>query len=201
MSPRPRQVQDDTVLDAAEAVMAALGPMRFTVDEVARRVGVSAPALLQRFGSKRALELAVNERAVRRTQTMVEDADRASGSPLTALWNMLEQAVRAAAPTPDAMAHSFAFLHVDLADDARRAMIMTQVRAIRRGVKALVTDAIASGEVRGIDAATLATMLEVVYNGALLGWVVDRKGSAWTYVRKRLDTLVAPYRTAHAPRR
>jgi len=40
------------------------GPPRLTVDHVARQLGVSAPALLRRFGSKRALPLSVSVRAL-----------------------------------------------------------------------------------------------------------------------------------------
>lgn len=181
------------MLDAAEQLMREVGPVQFTVDEVARRVGVSGPALLQRFGSRRALLLAVNERDVRRTHARVMHAPSAGESPLRAIWTMLESAVSSAAPTPDVLANAYAFLHVDLADANRRAMIMTQVRSIRAGLRELVGAAIAAGELERVSTDTLADLLESVYNGALVGWVVDRDGAAWPYVRTRLDALVAPY--------
>lgn len=196
MSPRPRRVQDDTVLDAAAQLMRDVGPVGFTVDEVARRVGVSGPALLQRFGSKRALLLAVNEREVRQTHARVMQAPAEGESPLRAIWTMLESAVNGVAPTADALANAYAFLHVDLADAHRRSMIMAQVHSIRAGLRQLVDAAIAAGEVERVSADTLADLLESVYNGALVGWVIDRDGAAWPYVRARLDALMAPFLAA-----
>jgi len=55
MSPRPRLASDEDILMAAFRAIARLGPARLTLADVAREAGVSAAALVQRFGSKRAL--------------------------------------------------------------------------------------------------------------------------------------------------
>jgi AcrR family transcriptional regulator len=195
MSPRPRRVSDDDVLDAAERMMAARGPVRLTLDHVAREVGVSAPALSRRFGSKRALLLAVSARQVRRAQAAAQEG--LAVAPLEALFALLERAVTEAAPSPDALANAYAFLHVDLGDAEKRALILEQVAAIRGSLRSLVGAVVAAGELRG-DVHGIADLLEAVYNGALVGWLVDREGPAWGYVRPRLERLLAPYRGAPA---
>ena len=58
MSPRPRQASDEDILKAAFRAIARLGPAKLTLADVAAEAGVSAAALVQRFGSKRALLLA-----------------------------------------------------------------------------------------------------------------------------------------------
>jgi AcrR family transcriptional regulator len=192
MSPRPRRVQDDAILDAAERVMAALGPVRFTLDEVARELGVTPQALLHRFGSKRALLLAVSARRGRRARELV--AADPGASPLAALLALVEESVRAAAPSPEVLANTMAFYLADLADEATRADLLAQVGAIRANLRAFVGAALARGELAGGDAGAIADLLEVVYDGALHAWLVDRDGTAPRYVRARVEALLAPYR-------
>jgi len=196
MSPRPRRVTDDDVLDAAEVVRDACGPLGFTLDEVGARVGVSAPALLRRFGSKRALLLAVKEREVRRVVERVAGAPPTSQrtSPLAALLARFRDGVAVTAPTPDALANAFAFLHTDLADAESRALIQARAAALRAGLRALVAAAVDAGELGGAPPNDIADLVEATYNGALVGWVVERDGAAWDYVRPRLEALLAPYR-------
>lgn len=51
---RPRSVSDDDILAAARVCLFARGPSA-TIEEIAKRVGVSGPAVLKRFGSKEKL--------------------------------------------------------------------------------------------------------------------------------------------------
>jgi AcrR family transcriptional regulator len=185
-------VQDDAILDAAERAMAALGPARLTLDEVARELGVTPQALLHRFGSKRALLLAVSARRGRRAQAMA--AADPGASPLAALLALVEESVRGAAPSPEVLANTMAFYLADLADEATRADLLAQVRAIRANLRAFVRAARDRGELARGDPDTVADLLEVVYDGALYAWLVDREGDAWRYVSARVAALLAPYR-------
>ena len=63
MSPRPRKVSDEEVFAATYRAMQRLGPGDLTLAEIAAEAGVTAGALAQRFGSKRALLLALADRA------------------------------------------------------------------------------------------------------------------------------------------
>ena len=67
-TPRRRRSAEDAkreILDAAEARFAALGPAGIRLQEIARDVGVSHPAILHHFGSREDLMRAVVERAFR----------------------------------------------------------------------------------------------------------------------------------------
>ena len=59
MSPRPKATTDQAILDATHRAVTRIGPMRLTLAHVAREAGVSPATLVQRFGSKRALLLAL----------------------------------------------------------------------------------------------------------------------------------------------
>jgi AcrR family transcriptional regulator len=48
---RPRLVSDEAILDAAQACLLAFGPS-VSVTVIGKRVGISGPAVLKRFGSK-----------------------------------------------------------------------------------------------------------------------------------------------------
>ena len=58
MSPRRRKAEDDEVFAALVRVMLRCGPAELTLAAIAAEAGVTASALVQRFGSKRALLLA-----------------------------------------------------------------------------------------------------------------------------------------------
>ena len=52
---RPRSFEDDAIFAATARVIARVGHDGLTLAAIAEEVGCSAPALVQRFGSKRAL--------------------------------------------------------------------------------------------------------------------------------------------------
>ena len=58
MSPRRRKAEDADVFAALVRVMKHRGPAELTLRAIAAEAGVTAGALVQRFGSKRALLLA-----------------------------------------------------------------------------------------------------------------------------------------------
>ena len=62
MSPRPKKATDDEIFTATTRVMLRLGPHEVTLADIAAEAGLTASALVQRFGSKRALLLALSER-------------------------------------------------------------------------------------------------------------------------------------------
>src|SRR5918992_5126590 len=64
MSPRPRTIDDGDILQAAAMTISRVGPSNFTLADVASAVGLSPATLVQRFGSKRGLMLALAEQGV-----------------------------------------------------------------------------------------------------------------------------------------
>src|SRR5262245_36285639 len=85
MSPRPRKVSDQAVFDAASRAMARRGPSQLTLSDIAAEAGVTAGALVQRFGSKRELLLALSRRVASTAEDFFVALRSAHGSPLAAL--------------------------------------------------------------------------------------------------------------------
>jgi AcrR family transcriptional regulator len=198
---RPRKATDDEIFAAAMRVMSRFGPTQLTLSHVATEAGLTAGALVQRFGSKRALLLALMERFSGTAPQMFESLRAASASPLAAI-HAYGECLAQMGETPDALARHLAWLQQDLTDPDFRKFMLVQARATRRELQRLVRDAVGAGELEsGVDAAALARIIEVTVSGSLMSWAVHQEGPAVSWVRQDLDavlehSLVNPKRTA-----
>ena len=194
MSPRAKKATDDEVYGAVMTAVSRLGPERMTLADVAREVGMTAGALVQRFGSKRELLLAAvrawNESAAGRPAPFVPR----HASPLAALG---EYAARAACAfrTPEELANQLAMLQLDVRDPDFRAEAAHYFRGEREMLRAWLDDAVAAGELRaGAPAEALARAVQaMVAGGNLLRGILEEK-SAEDAAREELEALLGPYR-------
>src|SRR5262245_25321318 len=109
MSPRPRQASDEDILKAAFRAITRLGPARLTLADVAAEAGVSAPALVQRFGSKRGLLLAAAADAASGGDYIFPGLRAKYRSPYAALLGLAD-CMALMGDTPEAIANTLAFL-------------------------------------------------------------------------------------------
>jgi AcrR family transcriptional regulator len=195
VTPRPRTVTDDEILAATGRAMSRVPPTRFTLAEVAREVGLAPATLVQRFGSKRGLLLALSAQSAGSMDACFDMVRKAHASPLEALLAAATEMARFSA-TPEELANSIAYLHIDLSDAEFHRYILESSRAMQRGYRALLDDAVAAGELKDCDTERVARVVEAVAAGSLIGWAIHRKGRADVWVRKDLETLLAPYRRA-----
>ncbi len=200
MSPRPRKVSDDDVLAAAQRAMATLGPGELTLAQIAREAGVTAGALAQRFGSKRAILLALAERAADGTGDFVRGLRAEHGSPIATV-RAYAACMAHLAQSPAALARNLAYLQIDLADPDFRTHLAAQATATRAAIADLLADAVADGELApATDLATLARTVEITLNGALLTWAFDQREPAAAFLRSAVDAVLAPHLTSTTQR-
>ncbi len=192
MAGRPRTVSDEAIFDAVTAVVAEVGPSGLTLSAVADKVGLSAPALAQRFGSKRNLLVAYAAASAEGVEALFERARRSSPDALSAVRAALV-AFAASVATRRALANNLAFLHLDLADPELGAHAARQSRALRRHIADLLRDAQESGYLRTVDPVALADTLYTTYNGALVTWAIDGRGTLARWLGERLDRVLAPH--------
>ena len=172
-------------------VMRRVGPADLTLGAIAAEAGVTAGALVQRFGSKRELMLA----HWRQAPAPPPDPAPRAASPLQALRATAALYARLAA-SPRAALRNLAYMQSDWADAALRRHWLRHTRAARARCEQLVTEAVAQGELRaGTDARALARMIEVTLGGSFLAWTLHREGSAATRLREDLDATLKPYLT------
>jgi AcrR family transcriptional regulator len=193
MSPRRRKAEDADVFAALVRVMHRRGPAELTLREIAAEAGVTAGALVQRFGSKRAMLLAHARYAAATGDVGVTVPRPRTSSPLEALRSVTAMYAQLA-DSPRAAVRNLAYLLNDLADPALRRHLLRLSRAARVWYEELLTDAVAARELRAdTDVRPLARLIEVTLRGSLLSWTLYREGSAADWLREDLDATLRPY--------
>lgn len=196
MCPRPRKASDDDVFEATHRAMSRLGPGELTLAEVAAEAGITAGALVQRFGSKRDLLLALAKRASAAPEGYLDALRGKHRSPLATL-RAYARGMAGLAPTPAALARNLAYLQIDLTDADFRVQLAAQARATRSGIERLLREAHERGELRdAADAATLARAVETTLSGSLMTWAFYQEGAAEDWLVHDLEVLLAPWLAA-----
>lgn len=194
MAGRPRGVDDSAILRTAVRVMGLTGPAKLTLAAVAREVGVVPATLVQRFGSKRGLLLALARHGAGDLAELRERVEREHDSALDALARLVTE-TWSAVTTADAYANHLAFLCSDLADPEFRDLALASQRAEREACHSLLGRAVDTGELRpDTDVAALTDTVRAAVTGAGLLWAVDREGDLAGRRRAALSTTLAPHR-------
>jgi AcrR family transcriptional regulator len=197
MSPRPRQTSDAEILAAAARVMQRRSPVELTLADVAKEAGVVPATIIQRFGTKRELLLANCKAWTADVSGQFAAARAKYGSPLKTLVELFVEFSGFAA-TPESMANFLAYLQIDLSDPEFRAVLLQQFVTTRDETKKLLDEAIAARELGPCDTVALARLVQQVNGGAMLDWAVYRKGPLAAWIRRTLETMLGPYRSARA---
>ena len=195
MSPRPRTVDDPTILEAAVRVLGRIGPEKLTLAHVGEEAGLSAATLVQRFGSKRALLLAALKHTV---IGMNQRSDAAYDSHESALEALFASAMDRSTVLggPEVIGNLLAFYLSDLADPEFRSIAIENSRQAIDGFKKLLDRAVADGEIAAgyIDTQQLAETIYSLTMGTLFTWTVSGDGNYRTRIRRELDVLLRPFR-------
>ncbi|WP_405677075.1 TetR/AcrR family transcriptional regulator [Streptomyces sp. NBC_01511] len=194
---RPRGVDDAAILRATADVVGRVGPAGLTLAAVAREVGLVPGTLMQRFGSKRGLLLALAERSAGQAEAEARKAPerlrREHGSALAALTALLVESMEPMTD-PETYANHLAFLCLDLAEPEFHGHALAFHRAERRAVEELLTAAAAAGELRaGTDVRPLARSVQAMSAGAGLIWALDREGTLAQRTREGIGEVLARY--------
>ncbi|WP_406346372.1 TetR/AcrR family transcriptional regulator [Streptomyces sp. NBC_00648] len=190
---RPRGVEDAVILRAAAQVMGRVGPAGLTLAAVAREVGLVPATLVQRFGSKHGLLLALADRSEKDASEMAGRVRQSHDSALGALAALTVESAAAMA-TPESFANHLAFLCMDLGDPQLYERALAIHRTQKRAIEELLTEAAGAGELRaGTDAAALARTVQAIIAGAGLTWALEREGTLEQRLRQELDVVLSPH--------
>jgi AcrR family transcriptional regulator len=191
--PRPRTVDDAQILSATVRAIGQVGPGRLTLERVAREVGLSPATLVQRFGSKRGLLVAVAESGREETEAFVAALRRRHRSPLARAREFL-LCFAGMAATPREMANHLAFLQMDLTDPVFHRITLGAFRSNEAILAGLLREAVTTGELGGASPRLLARVLLSVASGSLLTWAVFRQRTAREWLARDVDSVLAPHR-------
>ena len=175
-------------------VMERVGPAQLTLRAIAAEAGVTAGALVQRFGSKRALLLAHARHAAATGDIgFGAPAEARTASPLGEIRAAVDVYARLA-ESPRAAVRNLAYLHNDLTDPVLRRHLLRITQDTRARYEGLLADAVAARELRAeTDVRALARMLEVTLGGSFLAWILHREGPADEWLREDLEMMLRPY--------
>jgi len=194
MCARPRRVSDEEIFAAAARAMSRLHPRDLTLAAIGAEAGVTAGALVQRFGSKRELMLALARGAVDACPPAAEELIERHGSPLAALDAYVESFAGLAA-SPEAYRRNLAYLLEDLTDPELKVLVARQAEGNRAALRRLLAAARDSGELRAdAEPEPLARLVEAMIGGGMTSWAFSEEGSAAEWLRALLADLLAPYR-------
>ncbi len=193
MAGRPRGVDDAVILQRTAEVIGRVGPARLTLAAVADEVGIVPGTLVQRFGSKHGLLVALARQSAQDADAMYERLRQGHTSPLAALTALAADSM-APMTTPETFANHLAFLCMDLTDpelhEHALAIHQTQEEAIRE----LLNEAVAEGELRAeTDTTALARSVQAIIAGTGLTWALDRQGALPDRLRREIRALLSPH--------
>jgi AcrR family transcriptional regulator len=188
---RPRTVSDEQIIAGAARVIGRVGPARLTLAQVGREVGLSAATLVQRFGSKRGVLLAVAAHGAEDLPRRMADATEAD-APVARLIEVLSD-VAGAIAGPEEFANHLAFLMLDLADPEVRGISRDYAAASERAIAAVLDAGQAAGELVQGDLSRLPRAVHAAYNGALIAWGLSGESTPADHVREQLTLLLTSY--------
>jgi AcrR family transcriptional regulator len=181
---------EKAVLDAAVRVISRRGLAKLTLADVAAEAGLAAPTLIQRFGSKRGLLLAISRQSASGVRAAFTTARKVHDSPLEALLNALA-GMTAPIRTPGEIANHLSFLQLDLTDPEFRDLAQAHSREFRENIATLLREAVAAGEILACDTEQLAWSVQIAFSGVLVQWAIDGAGSLAETLQAEMRRLFA----------
>lgn len=186
---RPQRISTAAILKAATQVVGELGPQQLTLEAVGQRVGLVPGTLMQRFGSKRGLLLALSEAGLAQLspilQGALEQALQQKKSPLEGLVSGLS-ALYQDLKTPSQLANHLAFLQHDLQDPEFKALARAHAQALMDCLKQAIQTGEAQSELRPGDPLERAELLYQILQGVLIHWALFESDSLTQAVEKAL---------------
>jgi AcrR family transcriptional regulator len=173
--------------------MSRSGPAQLTLGEIAATAGVTPAALVQRFGSKRGLLLALAEIGADAPTAMFRELRAAHESPLSALREYA-RCMAGMGRTPRALAHNLAYLQIDLTDPDFNRHTRAMAVATGQALRDLLDAAALAGELTAeTDTALLARLVQAIISGSLISWALYREGAAEDWVLADLESVLRPH--------
>jgi len=193
---RPRTITDERMLTAAGTVIARLGPA-FTLADVATEAQIATGTLVQRFGSKHGLLVALITAAIASMQRDMRAAVADVDDPVAAVTQTLSERF-APLDDPTTAASNLTQLAFDLADDDLRALMAEFYTVMEVELRPLLRRAVAAGALPGAPPVPVAArILTALADGTAIHWAARPDDSLCARLRADLAAVLTGWR--HAP--
>jgi TetR/AcrR family macrolide resistance operon transcriptional repressor len=186
--PRPKTVSDADVMSAAVGVLGERGMAEFTLADVARKVGLSRAALIQRFGDRDAILLAIARQEVEATRAYLDSLAFEPGP--AGLWHFLAEII-ASMGNGEGFSVRVALAALEARDPMLKALADQRYGMVQAAIAARLPDR--------DDRLEIARHLHAVIAGATMQWVASTDDDLAAFVLERtawaFDRLFAGHRT------
>ena len=180
---RPKLHSDDTILAAAQKVLLVKGPSNFTLSDVAREVGISRAALIQRFTDKATLHLKVMERSTQEVRDYLAEVPQETG--LDPLWALLKDLIDGMG-AGEGFAGYLLLEWSDVVDERLNALARERNALVRAAIRDRLPDV-------PRDPDNAASLIQSAIQGATMQWLIDKQGALNIFVidhtRRMLEIL------------
>ena len=185
-------MSDDDVFAAAHRVMGRAGPSEMTLAEIGKEAGLTAGALVQRFGSKLGLLRALSARLSEESPAMLAAIRAGNPSPLQAV-RVYADCLAQMGESPGGLAHHLAWLQLDLTDPDMHRELNRQGKEARDTLRRWLDEAVVSRELRsGTDTTALARSIQVTTTGSLMVSAFEEEKPT-AAMRRDIDALLEPH--------
>lgn len=194
---RPRTFDDEAVFNATARAVRAHGYARLTLAVVARELGVTAPALVERFGSKHQLLQSYLRWSGERVRERFDQIRAGFDSPLAAL------VARFTLPRDeriDEVGNASEYVNITLfylsasSDPLLKDAAEERSKIYHEEIVALLDDAVAAGELVPCDTERLARTMLATLSGVALQWAGGKGPELEDRIVQGIEDLIAHYR-------
>lgn len=178
---RPKLFSDEAILTTARDVLLRMGPSDFTLNDVAKAVGISRAALIQRFGDKAGLHRRVMEEMTREVRDYFKAApvERGAGP----LWSMLCDLIAGMGSGAETAGYVLLFWS-DLQSPVLLALSRERNQLVREAIRERLPAGMAEPD-------HTAMLIQSVIQGSCMQWLVDRDGDLDRFMQARTAELLS----------
>lgn len=193
---RPRTFSDEAIYIATATVLARIGNEHLTLSQIAEEVGCSPPALVQRFGSKRALLMNYVTWTTERVRERVENVIKSDVSPIQMIKEIvaMPRALRPYEITDPEGLPASVFIHLAAWNDPSfRPLVEQRTTLIEDSLQRLLKKSSDVGEIQGCDTAEMSRTMFTAFSGATLQSISVPREPVEERLSELVDILLRPY--------
>lgn len=193
---RPRTFSDEAIYVATATVLSRMGNEHLTLSLIAEEVGCSPPALVQRFGSKRALLMKYVTWTTDRIRERFAAESDAGGSPVARIKNMvgLPRSARPYEITDPEGLPTSVFIHLAAwNDESFRPLVEDRTALIESELVRLLEESTQIGEIKGCNESQMARTMLTAFSGASLQAIALSREPLEQRLSQLVDNLLDPY--------
>lgn len=189
---RPKTISDSDLLDRAFDVISREGFESFTFQQVGKAVGLSAPALVKRFKTKKRLALFARNQKWERNFTRMSASEVEALSGLTGIYGFVELIARSV--DSKRLGEHASWLGAEAGDPRSKIKVAAYFEQTRNILRRLLHEAVNEGELTNeIAPDSFAITLEALIQGAIFQFAFLEKKNIKEHLESHVRVVLKPF--------